>query len=134
MSKYYGPYFSLLQNVSNKCQTSKWNEVESIKFLVRCSLSTLSVGFRGQYTNVKFCSVDLPLSIKAFSTFFAVEYNNEDSFKKTVSVDDLNGVLGSNWHSYQFEKSSTRRRVIGHVQLHYRIKKNSHLKKENVSR
>lgn len=111
------------QNVSNKCDYAEFNELESIKYSVRCALCSSSVGIRGNYTNVKYFCVDVPLSKMAFASYFAIEYRDEDNFKKTLSVDDLKHVLGSNWHIFHFSNSETTRRVIGEVQLHYRMKK-----------
>ena len=106
----------------------------SMKFSVRRCLATLSFGFRGKYSNVKYCSVDLPLSNNAFSSFFADDYTNEDNFKRNVSVKHLNAVFGSNWHIYNFPNSSTRRRIIGDVHLHYRMKKISGWTAEHLAR
>ena len=111
-----------------------WNELEALKFSVRRALSTLSLGFRGKYTNVKYLCIDVPLSPKTFCRSFAEEYSEEDNFKKIVSVDDLNSVFGVNWHCFQFEQSNTTKRVIGNVQLHFRKKQISAPKGELVHR
>ena len=94
----------------------------SIKFAIRRALSSVSIGFRGKYTNVRFFFVDLPLSPQTFSRYFAEEYSEEKSFKKVVTIDCLNSVFGHNWNCFQFAQSETRKRVIGNVQLHFRQK------------
>ena len=83
----------LFQNVSTTSDRFDSNEVASIKWLVRRCLSTLSVGMRGKYTNIKCFAVDLPISRQAFSCYFPVDYSNEEKFIKTLSLDKLNGVL-----------------------------------------
>ena len=78
--------------------------------------------------------MDLPLSKNAFSNYFAVDYQNEESFKKTVPVHELNAVLGNDWHSFDFPNSSTRRRIIRDVELHYRLKTISGYNTKNLYR
>ena len=96
--------------------------MESLKYSVRRSLSTLSVGFRGKYSNVRHFCVDVPLSPNTFCRLFADEYRDEENFKKMLTVEQLSAVLGLNWHLFQFQQSNTRKRVIGDVQLHFRKK------------
>ena len=66
--------------------------------------------------------VDLPLSQDYFAAHFPVQYNYEHSVKKDVSVCQLEPIFGKNWHSFHFEKSSTTRRIIGLVHIHFRKK------------
>ena len=96
--------------------------MRAVRFLVIRSLASLSVGFRGKYSNVKNVSVDAPLSQDLFASFFPVNYCGEDSFKDMVSVGQLESVFGKDWHIYNFTNSSTRKRVLGCVLLHYRRK------------
>ena len=75
---------------------SELNELASLKFAIKRALSTLSIGIRGKYRNVRLFSVDLPLSQKTFVTYFAKEYKSERNFKKIVTVESLNTVFGRN--------------------------------------
>ena len=122
------------QNVPMDVDSSDSNELASIKFAIRRALSTLSIGFRGKYTNVKFFFVDLPLSMKAFKLFFAPEFLHENNFKKVVTVDDLNSMFGANWNYFEFPESLTRKRVIGNVQLHFRTKTIDNAKRGHINR
>ena len=110
------------QSICSSVQASELNELAAINFSMRRALSTLSIGVRGKYTNFRVFFVDLPLSPKTFSRFFAEEYNDEKTFKKLVTVDYLNTVFGLNWNLFQFPQSSTRKRVFGNIQLHFREK------------
>ena len=96
--------------------------MESIKFSIRRALSSVSIGLRGKYTNVRFFVVDLPVSPRTFSSLFAEEYVTGSNFKKWVTVEKLQSVFGLNWNYFQYPNSTTRKRVIGNVQLHFRKK------------
>ena len=98
------------------------NELEAVKFAITRSLASLSHGKRGKYINIKNISLDLPLSPLVFQTFFPVDYSGNDGFKDNLSVDELSTVFGENWHIYNFCNSSTRKRIIGLVLLHFRRK------------
>ena len=99
------------------------NELAAVKFAITRSLASLSHGKRGKYINIKHISLDLPLSPLVFQTFFPVDYCGNDGFKGKLSIDELNTVFGTNWHIYNFFQSSTRKRIIGLVLLHFRRKK-----------
>ena len=110
------------QSVSSNLVSPEWNELASLKFAIRRALSTLSIGYRGNYRNVRIFSVDLPLSPKAFCSLFAPEYGAESSFKKTFTVAEMKCVFGHDWDCFQFKNSSTRKRVFRNVYLHFRKK------------
>ena len=111
-----------MQISSVKLVSAEYNEVSSLKYAVQRALSTLSFGYKGNFKNVKFFVVDVPLSPETFSRLFAEEYSGDDNFKKTIQVDTLNSILGNNWNCFQFPNSATRRRVLGNVDLHFRTK------------
>ena len=62
------------------------------------------------------------MSQEVFKNFFNLDYDGQDVVKKCVAISELDSVFGRNWHIYIFPKSSTRKRIIGIVLLHYRRK------------
>ena len=98
------------------------NEINSIKFAILKSMSSASQARMGKYRATRNIAVDLPLSQKVFAKMFPINYNGEESFKQVVSIMDLNRVFGENWHILKFKESSTRKRIIGVVAIHYRRK------------
>ena len=100
------------------------NDLQALKLTIVRSLASLSHAKNGNHVNITNISVDMPLSPQQFMKFFPVEYSaNRENFKQTLSVEDLNSAFGLNWHIFKFPNSSTRKRVIGVVLLHFRKKR-----------
>ena len=106
------------------------NEINAFKLAVVKSLSSLSHGSRGKYVNIKTCAVDLPLSPKNMKQHFAVQHIGEEPIKFCLPVSAFDGIFGENWHIFHFPNSSTRKRIIGVIELHYRMKKFQRIKQE----
>ena len=98
------------------------NEVNVLRMAILKRLSALSLGHGGQRVNIKMSSVDLPISPKVFQRICPIEYQGQEEFKATVSVSDLDDVFGKDWHIFNFPNSTTRKRIIGVILLHYRTK------------
>ena len=103
--------------------SSDLNQLNSLKLAVIKALSSLSFSRQGKYTSIKKNSVDLPISPDVFANKFPVSYTGQESFKTVVAINDLNDVFGENWHVINFKNSTTTKRVIGLINLHYRRKK-----------
>ena len=52
-----------------------------------------------------------------------MKYSGEDNYKCTVTATDLEHVFGTNWHSFLYRGSSTRRRIIGLIVIQCQKKK-----------
>ena len=94
---------------------------------VKKAISSLSRQSKGKYIHAKTVSVDIPCSRKTFVAKFVqkvnnVEYNGQDNFKCTLGPSDLRPVFGEKWDYFMYDNSSTRRRIIGIVTLHFRKK------------
>ena len=82
---------------------------------------------KGKFGHIKSITVDIPCSRNMFVEKFVcnlkfVEYSGEDNFKCTVAPSDLRAVFGDNWDWFIYSKSTTRRRVLGLVKLHFQKK------------
>ena len=111
------------QDVKQHLAVNDCNELNSFKLAIVKALSSLSYSRMGKYTSIKNISVDLPISPRNFKAYFPVEYNYEESFKDVLAITDLNNVFGPNWHEVYFQNSTTRKRVIGLVNIHFRRKR-----------
>ena len=80
------------------------------------------MGSRGQYKSSKIYFIDLPFSQRNFRKYFCIQYNGEISVKMSMAVSDMDNLFGENWHIVEFKNSSTRKRIIGLVIVHYRKK------------
>ena len=123
-------YYFKVRQKSTDDEWTDFNELQALHFTLMRSLACVSHGIKGNYSNVKYIAVDAPLSQKIFSDVLPTDYKGQDSFKESVSVADLDCVFGQDWHIFNFENSTTHKRIIGNVLLHFR-KKQVQVKKES---
>ena len=106
---------------------SEDNEFKALRMSILKSLSTARFVKGGQSVLTKTLCVDMPCSRNLFVHNFVcsvphIDYSGENSYKCRVMPSDLNNVFGENWHIFQYAKSCTRRRIIGLVSIHFRMK------------
>ena len=103
------------------------NEYNAIKLSILKAIGSNSYQKCGKYSNIKSVSVDMPCSQDLFKKTFLsnisdMNYVDERSIKYSVTPSDLNGIFGHNWQTFQYKNSSTQRRIIGLVHIHFREK------------
>ena len=106
---------------------SENNDINAIRLcLVKATAST---GCRkhGTSSSVKTVTIDLPCSRNVFTEHFVskvelIKYCGEDNYKCTVTASNLNEVFGENWDSFIYSGTGTKRRIIGLIVLHNRLK------------
>ena len=82
---------------------------------------------KGKFVHVKSVTVDVPCSRQLFAEKFVanlqnVQYCGQENFKCTLGPSDLWPVFGENWDYCKYPNSTTRRRIIGIIILHFRKK------------
>ena len=104
------------------------NELSALKqSIVRILLRQNSCknGFKGY---IKFLTVDVPFSFEAFTKYFGIHFQNHQRLsekfgcKVSLPVQELNSILGRNWHIGARKCTTTQQRIIGDISIHYRPK------------
>ena len=108
-----------LQEYSTRANYSEPNDIASIKFTIGKCLSRISAGRKDKRRTVKYSEIDLPLSVESLEKYFPIEYNGQTSVRKEVAISELDLAFGRNWHVMKFPNSTTQKKVIGLVTLHY---------------
>ena len=102
------------------------NEFNAVRLCILNAISSVPYSIGGKCSNVKSISIDVPCSQELFIQKFVravpLLYLNQENFKATVSASNLNVVFGENWSSFHYRRSSTRRRIIGLIVIHFRKK------------
>ena len=121
--------FILLQEIRSTDECRGFNDANEINAIHLCLIKAISANSyqRGsRSSNVKKLSIDVPCSPKIFLSIVehlpAVNYLGQDNFKFAVTATEMEGLFGNNWHTFNYAKSSTRRRIIGLIIIHYRKK------------
>ena len=102
--------------------------MSSLRLSVLKIMSKLSFGHKGNFRHMKTVSLDVPLSPETFQSKICdvvdiIDYSGEENFKIDVAPSQLNLVFGDNWSKFQFSSSSTQKRVLGLVTIHFRLKR-----------
>ena len=103
------------------------NEFNAIRLCVFKAIGATSYAKADKRSNIKTVSVDMPCSQLLFRNQFVSKltdicYFDDNSFKFSVTPSELNVIFGDNWHTYHYRHSSTQRRIIGLMQIHFRQK------------
>ena len=103
------------------------NEFNAVRLCILKAISSVPYNTGGKCTNVKTISVDVPCSQELFRAKFVscvdeIKYLDEDNYKCSVSATHLTRVFGHNWHTFNYRRSLTRRRIIGLIVIHFRRK------------
>ena len=120
--------FQSSQSVGNYLiSNSELNELNSIKICLLRAISCARFSKGGQNVLMQMVSVDMPCSQNVFLRKFVcsvqqIMYDGEDSYKCKVMPSHLKYLFGNDWHIFIYTKSSTQRRIIGLISLHFRKK------------
>ena len=103
------------------------NEFNAIRLCIVKAIASSSYQKNGKCLHTKRVVVDMPCSDLLFREKFLSKIPNialllDSTVKFTVTPSDLEIVFGEKWNTFNYKDSSTQRRIIGLIQIHFRKK------------